>query len=293
MAVHTIILTAGQLTAELKTVCDKKQLYCAVKSSTYESASEASFNESKFVGTVCLKVSEGQTVVLPNAEDFMTKKGTLQLQYNLTTRIPSSKNENYKFILVIDDTNFDSKSKEFQLVEWCKKNGTIMTLQEFSDYEIPKTVLPKPHDVKVTTGLLTNHQQFGQAITGHRTLTYNVTVSDGQTSCENNAMHINKIYQGQIIKLTIDDGKTGEKDCGHIVMIPDLGPTAHITVKTSIKSSVSGPVLEKYNSGVYEFNLQDVDPASKQNPKIKVSNVDSTLVMITGTYTYATESFNK
>ncbi|ARF12109.1 hypothetical protein Klosneuvirus_3_244 [Klosneuvirus KNV1] len=288
MDLHTIILVPGQLSQTLKTVCEAKHLLILTKESTYESASEALFNGAKFTGTLCLKVADGNTLVLPNAEDFITKKGTLQLVYDLTTRIPPTKSENYQFILVTDTTEPEPKSKEAQLAEYAKKYAKIMSTKEFTDYNVPKTTLSKPYELKVTSGLLTTHKQNGSDVTGHTTRNYNVSVSDAKSAHENNAMYIGQKYTGQIIKLMIDDGKS-EKEGGHIVMVKDLGETAHITYRSGIKAALSGSVLEKYNTGVYEFQLQEIDSSSKQNPKIKVSKVGDTEVLVSGWYTYALE----
>ena len=288
MDIHTVILVPGQLSTALQTVCNNKGLLVFTKESTHESASEALFNGSKFTGTLCLKVAEGNTLVLPNAEDFITKKGTLQLVYDLTTRIPLTKSENYQFILVTDVINPEPKSKETQLVEWAKKHAKIISIKEFTDYIIPKTTLSKPYDMKVTSGLLTTYKQNGSDITGHMTRNYNVMVSDASSAHENNAMYIGKKYPGQIIKLMIDDGKS-EKEGGHIVMIKDLGETAHVTVRTGIKAALSKNVLEKYNANVHEFHLQEIDTTSKQNLKIKVSKVGDTEVLVSEWYTYALE----
>jgi len=288
MDLHTIILVPGQLAQSLKTVCESKNFLILDKKSTYESASENLFNGAKYDGIVCLKVAEGNTVVLPEAEDFVTKKGTLQLSYNLITRIPPTKYENYQFILVTDVNEPEPKSKEAQLVEWAKKYAKIMSVKDFTAFDVPKTTLSKPYDLKVTSGLLTTHKQNGSDVTGHMTRNYNVSVSDAKSAHENNAMYIGQKYTGQIIKLTIDDGKT-EKDGGHIIMIKDLGEVAHITYRSGIKAALSGSVLEKYNTGIYEFQLQEIDSSSKQNPKIKVSKVGDTEVFVSGWYTYALE----
>lgn len=288
MDVHTVILVPGQLTSALKTVCDNKHLIVFTRESTYESASENMFNGSKFTGTLCQKVAEGNTLVLQNAEDFITKKGTLQLFYDLTTRIPPTKSENYQFILMTDNAEPEPKSKEFQLVAWAKTHAKIMSVKDFTSFEVPKTTLSKPYELKVTSGLLTTHKQNGLDVTGHMTRNYNVTVSDATSAHENNAMFIGKKYPAQLIKLTVDDGKS-EKEGGNIVMVKDLGETAHVTVKTLIKAALSGQVLEKYNAGTLEFNLQDIDPSSKQNPKLKVSKVADTEVLVSGWYTYALE----
>jgi len=288
MAQHTVILVSGQLSPALKTVCDTKHLLVVDKVSTYESASENLFNGSKYDGTVCLKVAEGNTVVLPNAEDFLTKKGNMQLTYNLTARVPPTKNENYQFILVSENPLYEPKVKETPLETWARVHGKVISVKEFTAFEVPKTTLEKPYDLKVTSGLLTSHKQNGNDVTGHMTRNFNVALSDSKSAHENNAMYIGQKYPGQIIKLTIDDGKS-EKDGGHIIMIKDLGETAHVTVRTSIKAFLSGLVLEKYNAGTLEFNLQEIEPSAKQNPKIKVSKVGDTEVTVTGWYTYALE----
>lgn len=287
MDTHTIVFVPGQLSPALKTVCESKNLLVVEKNSLYESASENLFNGSKFTGYVCLKVAEGHTLVLQNAEDFITKKGSCQLLYDLTVRVPPTKYENYK-VVVVTDSEPDPKSKEYPLVEWAKKHAKVMSLKEFTAFDIPKTTLTKPYELKVTSGLLTTHQQNGVDVTGHSTRNYNVSLTDSQSAHENNAVHLGKKYPGQIIKLTLNDGK-GDKDAGHIIMVKDLGEVAHITFRTSIKAALSGPVLEKYNAGVLEFNLQEIEPSAKQNPKIKISNIGNTDVNVTGWYTYAIE----
>lgn len=295
MSVHTIILTPGATTVEFAEACDKKKLFIFEKDLTKETASDDTFNGSKYFGTVCQVVSSGKAVVVPDAADNLTKKGDLMLLHHLTSRIPGTTRASYSFVLVTDDNveKANKKSKEGQLYEWAKKNAKLMTFKEFTETDFPTNVtIEKPYDVKVTCGLLTSHMQDG-AVTGHMTRGFGLSVQDAELAQENNNGHVGKTYKGEIIKLTINDGKSGDKDGGSIVMIPEVGPVAHITNNTEIKSALSGPVLEKYNSKVMEFDLLEIDPTTKRNMKLKVEKVGETDVTVTGWYSYAIEQFKK
>jgi len=295
MSIHTIILTPGPTTVEFAAACDQKKLFIFDKDVTKETASDDAFNGSKFFGTVCQMVSEGKTVAITDAADNLTKKGDLMLQHNLTSRVPGTSKANYSFILVTDDNveKANKKSKEGQLYEWAKKNAKVMTIEEFTKTEFPTNVsVDKPYDVKVTCGLLTSHMQDG-AVTGHMTKGFGFTIPDAELAQENNHDHVGKTYKGEIIKLTVNDGKSGDKDGGSIIMVPDVGPISHITNNTEIKSALSGPVLEKYNNKVMEFDLVEIDPTTKRNLKLKVEKVGETDVTVTGWYSYAIEQFRK
>lgn len=286
--VHSIILVPGPMTPELTILFNQKKIKILDRDMTKETASDKMFNENKYMGTLCLEVATGTTLAIPEAADYLTKKGGLSLSYHFATKIPGTSSANYSFILVYDtDTKDpDLKTKEGQLLKWATENARVMTVSEFTTYNIPiPAAMTTPYKMSVTCGRLTTHKQNNVNVTGHSTCNYAITCDEAQLLQENNQIHMGKTYNGTIVKLSVDG-----KDGGIIIQISSLGDTVHITNNTTIKSSLSGPVLEKMNSNIMEFNLQDIDKTAKQNPRLKIEKVGETEVTITGWYCYAIES---
>ena len=256
----------------------------------YESASDFQFNESKFMGLVALAVAQGSPVAIPYAGDFLNKKNTLSLGPAILIRAQNLSYNDLQYILITENKTSDPEkkkpSKENILLECVKQYGKIFCKKELLDYKVPTYVLKKS-DVKVTCGFLTEYKDSkDKVVNGHVTESYNITMDEEEKIKKEREHFIGEILDSSIIKLMLDDGKS-QKLGGDIVLIPKLGETAHITVNTIIKSSLSKLVLEKYSAGCLEFNLQDIDPNSKQNPKLTISKVADTKINITGWYCYA------
>lgn len=64
---------------------------------------------------------------------------------------------------------------------------------------------------------------------------------------------------------------------------------SYITNNTTIRSVLSGPVVEKYNDGVMQFMLSEIDPKVKQDKNITIEKTADTKVEIFGWYTYAVD----
>lgn len=272
--VSIVFLHIGALSSD---ILEQKKVTVINKDAFLETANDASFNESKYAGTIALYVAQRIPIVISNSEDFITKKGGLSLSYHIATRANKAAS---KFILVTDHTqDLDPKSNEGKLFKLVPDH---VTTQEFLKYDIVLSKIVDLSNIKVTCGLLTSHVQNGVKITGHMTRGFGITYDNALLIKENNAEFFQKLFKGEIVQLI-----TNGKDGGSIVMVSDLGKTAHITNNTSIKSMLSGPVLEKYNDGIMEFNLQDIDKTAKTSVPITLVKGAITEVLITGFYIYA------
>jgi hypothetical protein len=270
-----IFLHQGPFSPDIIKTSNEKNIRLMSRTDFVETANDKSLTESKFMGTIALFAALKKPIFLPNAEEFVTKKGGLSLSYLMSTR---AKGVTYEFILV---TDLDPQnSKDDKLFSCVSKH---ITLKEFSEYVLPTNVPIDLSNIKVTCGLLTDHVQDEKVVTGHMTRGYGITYDESLVIEENNASHLQKTYNGTIIKLTLNK----DKDGGSIVMVSDLGATAHITNNTGIKAMLSGPVLEKYNDGIMEFHLQDIDKTAKQNLDIRVEKAGKTEVLVTRFYVYA------
>ena len=286
---HTIILINGLTTDEQLEVLTKKNITIFNKP-VPETCSEDLFNGSKVMGTLCLDVHSNKTLALPNAQEYVSKKGDMgSILYNLTKRLIGTKNDNYNLILLNSGFDFDPKKElqQYQLLQWATKNAKVMTLTELDTFNIPENKCNS--DIKVTCGLMTKHEQDNQHLIGHSTKAYGISLDEQNTLYENNAMNFGKTFDGHIIHMTFEDDK-GLQEAGDIVFIPDLVPTAHITVKSLIKAVLSSKVVDKYKEGVFNFYLKDIDKDAKQNPKIIIAKTTTAQVHINGWYCYAIES---
>lgn len=262
-----IFLTIGSIPKQILELSQKKGITFINKNDLLENANDASFNESKFMGIVALSIAQGKIIILDNAESFVTKKGSLSLNYHIAVR---ANNTPVKYILICDNP---TDSKIFKCV------NEVISIDQFENYN---TAISKPDmsKIKVTCGLT------GTAGTtsGHITRAFNISFVDSELLKEHNSIYLQKTYLGINIGLTVN-GKSG----GSVIHIQDLGPTAHITNKTSIKAVLSGPIVEKYNDGVMEFQLKDIDPSAKQDLTIKIEKTEDLQVLVTGWYCYALE----
>lgn len=284
--VHTIVLLNVPAKTEVLDVCEKKNLILLHPERLKESASTVIFNENKYFGTICLEVAKGNTVIIPNASDYINKKGNLTLVYHLISRLAGTSHSNYNYIVISE------KEDGSQLLKWAGKYAKCMTLAEFTDYEMPKTIIDKPYELKVTCGLLTKHLQDKKEITGHVTRDYNIGMEDATMLEENNKKYVNNKYKATIVQLTLNDEKDKNKNKpgGSILDLPDLGEFAHVTNNTAIKSSLSKAVLSKFEQNVLQFNLQEIDKTAKINPTLTLTKVEEVEVEVIGWYCYALES---
>ncbi len=280
MSSSTIFLTLGHISDELKNaITTNDKLTVIDKRSYIETASNSQFNESKYMGTICLLISQGVNVVIQGAETLVTKKGAISVPYHISKRIGEKVSCNYVFIQDENPIN----DKETKLLNWATTNANVMTVKQFLNLKI-KSGPDISSNVRVTCGLLTMHQQNDEVVTGHVTRKFGITVQEANVTHENNAQHIGKIYKGDIIELTVDN-----KPGGTIIFIDSLGETSHVTNNTIIRSALSGLVLEKYLDGAMEFTLTSIDPNAKQDRRIKVAKIGEVDVNVTGWYTYAIE----
>lgn len=275
---HPVFFTLGKLSEELKELVSKKAITVVDRDSCNENASDASFNESKWYGTICFLLAQGLPLLITDAQEMLSKKKELSLPYHIKTRLGKL---NHRFILV-ENVQPITTWKMDPLREWMKTNAELMSAEEFGKYDLSANKPPVTQGIKVTCGLLSRHLQDGKEVTGHITRGYGIDIDAADLSHENNGVHIGKTFKGEIIGLTVN-GKPG----GTIVMINELGDLSHVTNNTTIRSALSGPVLGKYTSNINEFTLQDVDPNAKQNSNLKVAKIGDTDVQIIGWYTYA------
>ena len=288
--VATIVLIKGNPTELLTGSLKDKNIVLHNSNDTFENANDKAFNESKFFGTVCVSLSS-DNVAFSDAETLVTKKGALSIVYTFGTRMKLKVNE-LTFVVVADD-------KTGVLCDWAVKNKVeIVTVDEFKEYVCEpnkvnvdlnkvKVDLNKVNvDLKVTCGLMCRslNVQEKEPIIGHRTCAFGVSLDEANKLKEDNGEHIKQTYDGCNIALTID-GKNG----GSVIAIPQLGSTAHITNNTTIRSVLSGPVVEKYNDGVMQFMLSEIDPKVKQDKNITIEKTADTKVEIFGWYTYAVD----
>ena len=277
---YPIFFVLGKLSDELTTITLNKGITIVDRDSFKETASDLQFNESKWYGTICFLLSRGCSLMITDVQEMLSKKSELSLLYHISVRL-GIKNGYYRYILV-DNVQPNTTWKMEPMRNWIIKNGETMTAVDFEKYDISVEKPPIIHGIKVTCGLLSKHIQNGDEVTGHITRAYGVTVDDAELMHENNATHIGKKYNGEIIELTVND-----KQGGSIVMLNELGDLSHVTNNTTIRSALSGPVLGKYMNNIYEFKLNDIDEKVKQNSNLKVVKAGDTDVEIIGWYVYA------
>jgi hypothetical protein len=271
-----IFLSFRHVSEKLLDLIVSKNLHGFVKEQCIETASDKSFNISKYAGTICYVISQGKPIQISDAHEMISKKGQLTLPYEITTRVGKIP---CQFIFIEDEE--PENDDERALKKWASLNAKVISVNDFAEYPFQTDKYSIVPDVRVTCGLCTRHMQNGVNVTGHVTRKFGVSSADAKIELENNAMHMGKIFKGEIIELTVD-GKPG----GTIIMIPELGNTSHVTNNTTIRSALSGPVLEKYNNGIMEFTLKDIDANAKQNPNLKVAKIGETDVEISNWYVY-------
>ena len=276
-----VFLFPNHISDELRTILKEKGITCITKSSLSETANDQAFLESKYMGTLALLLAQGKPFLIDNAVDLITKKGGLSLSFHFSKRAP---NIPYKFILVNNlDKDPEPKSKEAQLLENIPVENRL-TFEQLSKFDLTDICKMKfdTSKIKVTCGFLTHHRQGEKEFTGHMTRGFGKSIEEAAMLEENNSNILGKNYKATVIKVV-----TGDKDGGSVVMVPDLGTTAHITNNTTIKSVLSGPVVEKYCANIFEFDLKDIDATAKQQITIKLNKLQDTEVLIQGWYVYA------
>lgn len=275
---HSVILIPGVPSVEVLEIFNTRNITYIDQLELRESASDKSFNDSKYFGTICSLIAQNKTIALSNATQLLTKKGSIMLAYYFTTRIPNVVPEDFKYFVVGTSGVKISDDKKFNT--WAEKGATYLTPEQLSTQEFKSTT----NTFFATCGFLTSHIQNNAEVTGHCTRGYGVSYEDALALRLKYADSIKKDFSGDIYEITANGLKGGT-----IISIPSLDNLAHITNNTIIKSSLSGPVLAKFNANIFEFPLQDIDPTSKQNPIIKISKIGETSIITTGWYEYAVE----
>lgn len=272
----TIILTPEQFIKEVP-----KNFEVLDQAMFYENASDKLFNENKFLGLICLSVYLGKNVVITNAQHLITKKGNLVLANALTTRLPGTKLENYNFITIKNPmVKPDNLIK--MLYEWGNTNGKVMTFEELHNYDFPN-IQKIESEIKVTCGLLCDYvNPYHNIVKAHKTCAYGILYNDAVKMEDEYKKHILQKYEGQILTLDIDN-----KFGGEVVSIPMLGKNAHLTINTTIKSVLSGKIVEKFDQNINKVMLNEIDPTVKQNKKIEIVPDKKIDVDVVGWYVYA------
>lgn len=227
-----------------------------------ENANGDQFNQAKFFGSVAHNLIIGKTIVVTGIEQFISKKGIFLLPREIINRLPNIK---VKFILVGESEKLSGWIQRFSV--------ECVTPETFQ----PEKNVPLDVEVKYTCGLTASFDNYK----GHITLGYNLTYEEVQEVKETNEHHIDQQYNGVLIRLNVDS-KAG----GFIMSVPEIGPTSHITVNTTIRAALSGPIVEKYNSEVFSFSILDIDSTSKRDVPLTIAKEKETEVTITGFYQY-------
>lgn len=286
----TIFLIQGDSTDDLNKKMEDSKIIIFDYRKTFENASDKIFNESKFFGMICLSVAQGNLVAIINSQDYITKKGNLSIFHALISRIPGTTSNNYNFIIIAekdyskDKQKLEEKNPTNMLYIWGDKYAKIISPDEFLGLTITPNI-PFKSDIKVTCGLIGKFiDNDSNIICGHITRAFNISLEEALKLEEDNKFHVGKKYNGNNISLMVENKKGG-----NVMMIKDLGETAHITLNTTIKSSLSGQILEKYNNKILEFNIQDIDHSIKLPKNIIINHSHDALIEITGWYIYNIE----
>lgn len=270
----TIVLIIGQYTEEIKSHFDSINLQIYDANKFYENASNNIFNESKFFGTVAYDLMNGIKVAINKADKFINKKGNNILINTLLYRLPEIKFDDLELIAICQDEN-----KE-KYMEWFNNNCKLINIDDVKNLLLSDNKISTNY--KVTSGLIAEFMHFdNNLITGHITLGYNKTRDEADIIKLNNKNLINQEFESKLFSILVDDEFGGE-----IVLIPKLGPTIHITVNTIIKSSLSGPIMDKYNNNILEFNLTEIDASIKQDKKIRIQYISNVIIKIKDLYCY-------
>lgn len=240
------------------------------KAKCHENASDQSFNDSKFFGTVCKMLAIGDPFVITSVDDtFVTKKGGMVLDYHISTRLGPKKVSYH--VLSAEKTN--------RFKEWAKKNGVMTSIEDLSGMKTSSF----NDEYRYTCGFLV---KYGDGMTGHITRAFDV---DWKYVCdeeESESARIGDVIDGEVVQIRIE-----EKNSGRIIHVPSLknlkNEYPHITENTLIKSSLSGPVLQMLHlHDRTEFDMLELDPTAKKSLVLKLTTVSSVPVQISGWYSY-------
>lgn len=287
---HPIFIFSRKIPEGLTKVLKSKGVIIVVPET--EDCSDMSLNDSKFMGSIAWHVSTGIPVAVPFGDKWMTKKGACRVASSIEYRLGCSR-EWIAYYLVKLDGDKDGTS----LVKWMAKFGTIIDEKQLLGELLREPLIGRnplyEKEVLTTVGWMTEFIDDDKSMVGHCTGLYGISRIETLEWIAKNQEPVGQTYKGLIIGLTlVTEDKNGDlvkKDGGRIVGIPDLGDTLHVTVKTEVKSSLSGPILQKFYDGVHEFKLLDVDPESKANPIVLVESVGETIVRIDGFYYYVVD----
>lgn len=281
-----IILCPGSFSENLLKMKENMTNIKFLSFSNYvENANSLQLSVSKFAGTVGLLTRCGKNVILENAEQFVTKNK----KFSLSNKMPKGNSVSY-YILSPSDNNPDNFNKILcmKLSGW--KQITESEIYDLFDpsnlNQMDNTCVFAP--VKVTSGLITKFSVNGINYTGHCTFSYGTEI-DSYESLVNFKTDLKQFYgkyKGVVIDLNIDNNQ----NCGHVVYIPDicseLLPRAHITVNTTIRSVLSGNIVEKYLEGNTDFTLKQIDNKSKTDNIINISSTTTCDITIDDYYIY-------
>lgn len=261
------------------------------------------------MGSICVSVALGKNILVTDASTLVTKKGGISLTYHLGKRCPKLPN-GWEFVLVesIDQDRPTLEKLRTALVR-CTRSEEIKTcrLDQVEISSVPFLTEPtidstpnSPNEVRVTCGVLARHIRVAEGyydeVNGHVTRAFGISLEESKVVEQEQveAKIIGGTFTGRIFHLKVN-GKYG----GYIVSVPDLDndtrKCSHITVNTTVKSSLSGPILEKYFDGKVEFRLGEVDEKAKGDQAMHVISIEKgegTFVQVTGWYVYALESSN-
>jgi hypothetical protein len=259
-------------------------MYVAKKQDLAEESSNEGYNDSKFYGTVCAKFTEYPIILFGNAEALLSKKG-LAFGFHIKTRINdnSDPQNEFKYILICDDTKFKKNSNEERLYNLSVTNGyKIVTSLEFNDLDFSEFKVATGN-LKYTCGL----NGVYNSIRCHCTRGYGIPIEQVKDLSNENVKYFGNEYDAIVIKLTLAGKEDTKNNSNQVVYIPELGETSHFTINTGIKAALSKQIIEKYLTNTFEFNLKDIDPVIKTDQTVKIRKECDTKIVITDWYYYA------
>lgn len=262
-----IVLCIGNPTLSIKTM---------YRNSYVEDNNEG-YNDSKFYGSVCHEFLTNPAIAFPNADTLLTKKGALTFPYHMSTKLP---NIVFKYVLVCDKKKGDLKknSSEEKLYNLCVSKGyNIISSSLCDDFILSNSIKSESGNYLYTCGLNAcfNNKKY------HCTRGYGITLQEQNELEKTNIIYQNKEYNGIVLNLTINN-----KPGGKVVYIPELGSTSHLTVNTTIKAMLSGPLIQKFLDNVTTLNLKDIDTTAKVDMPIIIEKEGDTKVLIVDWYQY-------
>lgn len=269
-------------------VDSSKQFPKRLQKCTYvENANSDAYCDSKFFGSVCDEFMSNGVLIFPNAQSYLTKKGGIPFGFHFSTKLP---NCIIKFILVSNESKQSLKkgSPSEKLYNLAISSGyQVLSSEEFialyeTDYY--KEFVPAIcSEAKFTCGLnaVYDDKNLDKVICAHSTRGYGLNFDTVMTLKQDNENHFGQVYEGIVIDLLINN-----KSGGQVVYIPALSGTSHLTINTTIKAVLSGPIVQKFIDSEFEFNLQSIDPTAKVDSPIVISTKSTVQVVIIDWYQY-------